>query len=162
MFFPVVDCEPSTFIAMLAEATRSDAGATYTVAGPLPSPLEAERFARNHLIEDYLVQALGDDPQTLSPSALENFRNLLALLPGFLPATDPYVSKQGSIVLDWDFEPQNQLSIMLKGNGQIAFAAYLSGEKVHGSTVFSTTALPASLATVAKQWAERVGVYSRA
>ena len=162
LFFPAIDCDPVPYTALLTESTRSEMAVEYKAARPRPSPLETERLERNGTISEYFMQSLEENELEPDLSALENFHHLVALLPAYLPATDPYVSKQGSVVFDWDFKPENQLSVLLKAQGQISFAAYLSGEKVHGSTVFTPTALPASLAAVAKQWADRVGIYPRA
>lgn len=44
---------------------------------------------------------------------------------------DAYTTEQGSTCIDWDDDPQNQLSVIVN-DGRVTFAAYHHGEKVHG------------------------------
>lgn len=45
---------------------------------------------------------------------------------------DAYVSEQGSVTVDWDDDPQRQLSIMVKRDGSVSFAAYANGQRFSG------------------------------
>lgn len=159
MTFAMADmCEPTPYTANLLEATRSRLPTMFIAARPVASPVESMRLERNRTMHAFLNESLEQSAIQPSESSKENFSALLSLLPSQFPVTDPYVSQCGSIVLDWDFDPQYQLSIMLKDRDQIAFAAYLSGERVHGSTAFAASVLPDALGLIARKWARRVGV----
>lgn len=149
-------CEQVPYSATLAETTRTFKTAAFQARPPIASPAEAIKIDRNARILDSLreaIQQARDEQGSLpSISALDNFDALLRLLPTELPATEAYISANGSICFDWDADPSSQLSILLKDKNQIAFAAYFSGEKVHGSTRFSSNQLPESMATVTKRW----------
>ncbi len=148
--------EQVPYSATLAESTRTANVAAFRARPPVASPAEAMKMDRNARMFESLMeaaqQALDDDDALPSLSALENFKALLRLLPAELPATEAYISPSGSICFDWDSDPSCQLSILLKDKNQIAFAAYFSGEKVHGSTRFSSHELPEIMASVAKRW----------
>lgn len=152
-------CEHVPYSASLSESTQTARVAAFRARPPVASPAEAMKLGRDSRIRSFLVKAIdeaqagGTEPKL---SALENFDAFLRLLPADLPVTDPYVSESGSICFDWDFDPQCQLSVLLKDKNQIAFAAYFSGEKVHGSTRFSSHELPEILATMAKRWSRTV------
>lgn len=49
--------------------------------------------------------------------------------------SDWYISESGSYVVDWDEDPNRQLSIMLKPDGTVAFAIYANGERIHGNAM---------------------------
>lgn len=152
-------CEQVPYSASLAESTQVARVAAFRARPPVASPVEVMKIDRDARIRGFLVEAIsearasGTEPKL---SALENFEALLRLLPADLPVTDPYISQSGSICLDWDFDSRSQLSVLLKDKNQIAFAAYFSGERVHGSTRFSSHELPEVLATVAKRWSRSV------
>lgn len=44
----------------------------------------------------------------------------------------------GSYVVDWDADPQRQLSIMLKPDGKVAYAVYVEGKRFHGPDAMNT------------------------
>ncbi|ATE73827.1 hypothetical protein CNO08_22165 [Lysobacter capsici] len=101
---------------------------------------------------DAVVEALVNEEFEPSLSALDNLSAFLRLLPAELPSTEVYITPNGSICFDWDEDPNHQLSLLLKDKNQIAFAAYFSGEKVHGSTRFASHQLPEIMATVTNRW----------
>jgi hypothetical protein len=148
--------EQVPYSATLAEATRTANAAAFRAVPPVASPAESMNIERNVRLRDSLreavQQASKEDDALPSLSASENFEALLRLLPAELPATEAYISPSGSICFDWDSDPSCQLSILLKDKNQVAFAAYFSGEKVHGSTRFSSHELPEIMATVVKRW----------
>lgn len=145
-------CEQVPYSATLAESTRTERTAAFRARPPFASPTEAMKMERNARMHEAVQDAIEEDEASPSLSALENFEALLRLLPAEFPATGAYISPSGSICLDWDSNPSCQFSILLKDKNQIAFAAYFSGEKVHGSTRFSSHGLPESMAAVAKRW----------
>jgi hypothetical protein len=139
-------------------STRAVRAADYRAKPPVLSPAGVIHYEREKRMRALLSENILEDGISPNVCALENFKILLRLLPHDFPVTDPYVSDCGSIALDWDFDPRFQLSIMLKENNQIAFAAYFSGEKVHGSSRFLGHKLPETLANVANQWARLAGI----
>lgn len=145
-------CEPVPYSVSLKEHTRSAQSSTFRARQSVASPVEAMRVARNAEMGLLLLQGMLESGPEPKSSALENFERLLQLLPAELPLTDPYVSESGSICFDWDFDSRFQLSLLLKDKNQIAYAAYFSGEKVHGSSHFSGRELPEGLAYAAKRW----------
>lgn len=145
-------CEQLPYTATLAQSTRIERTTAFRAGPPVASPAEALKMGRDAQLIDALIEALGEDEYAPSLSALGNFQALLRLLPAEMPATEAYITPSGSICLDWDEDPRYQLSILLKDKNQIAFAAYFLGEKVHGSTRFTSHQLPSIMASVAKRW----------
>lgn len=159
MTYAIDNAEQVPYSATLAEATAETGGIKFCARPPLASPAQALVEARREAFRLHLAEAVDEayeDGIEPSLSALENFDGLLRLLPVYLPLTEPYISASGSICLDWDFNPACQLSILLKDRNQVAYAAYFSGEKVHGSARFSHKELPEILAAVAKRWEAEV------
>jgi len=113
------------------------------------------RDARAVAMLEALGWALTDDETPPSEDALRNFEVALRLLPDDLPATEPHISSFGSICLDWDKDPDNQLGIMIQAGNKIAYAAYFSGEKVNGSLDFEGSRLPEELSRHIASWIER-------
>jgi hypothetical protein len=147
--------EQIPYSAQFARSTWVANPTDFRARAPVTSPSQAVKIERNLRMSEYLNQAITESAdEGLSPaaSAVENFDALLRLLPSDLPLTDPYVSDAGSVCLDWDANPTCQLSVMLKANHQIAFAAYFRGEKVHGSARFSDQQLPESFLGIAERW----------
>jgi hypothetical protein len=68
--------------------------------------------------------------------SLDQVKRIFALLPPGLPDVDAYTSHAGSICLDWDANPKNVLSLIIKPYGFIGYACYFDGEKSHGSVFF--------------------------
>lgn len=94
------------------------------------------------------VVASGD---AVHPSVTLDFlKRVFALLPPGLPEVGAYVSHAGSVCLDWDDDPCNTLSLIIKGDGDVGYAAYFDGEQVHGSVKFA-----GSLGTVIDRVVER-------
>lgn len=149
--------EQVPYSASLTESTYVARKAAYRAKPPVTSPAGAMHEIRSNRMRELLQENIVSLRVSPSPSVRANFENLLRLLPGDMPLTDPYVSEMGGIDLDWDSDPKCQISIMLKDQGQIAFAAYFSGEKVHGSTRFTGHELPEILAVVAKRWSREYG-----
>lgn len=152
--------EQVPYSASLVESTSVAREAAFRARPPTRSPAGAIHEVRTSRMRELLQENIAEMRISPSPSVRANFEHLLRLLPSEMPLTDPYVSEAGGIDLDWDFDPQCQISIMLKEKGQIAFAAYFSGEKVHGSTRFSSQELPEILAVVAKRWSRELGARS--
>lgn len=154
---PAMDaCEQVPYSSTLISHTWAARPASYNARPPVASPLQDVKRERDKQMTALLLREMQSTPRTnsvVTPSALSNFERLLQLLPQDLPLTDPYVTEAGSICLDWDDDPNCQLSVLLKDRGQVAFSAYFSGEKVNGSTRFSSLQLPESLLAVAKRWA---------
>lgn len=149
-------CEHIPYSASLTESTRAGRAAAFRAGPPVVSPAEAMRIERDERMINSaraaMHESIVDHGVEASLSAVTNLGLFLRLLPAEMPATDAYISANGSICFDWDGDPSCQLSILLKDKNQIAFAAYFSGEKVHGSTRFSSHELPEIMATVAKRW----------
>lgn len=83
-------------------------------------------------------QQLADSDVELDPSiSLETLKRVFACLPPGLPETEAYVSHAGSVCLDWDDNPTNTLSLIIKAGGQVAYASYFDGERSFGSFDFS-------------------------
>lgn len=152
MSYAAALCEPVPYSASLAESTQTTRSSSFRAEPPVASPTEVMKLDRNTRMMEFLLEELSKTTVEPKLSALENMFELLTLLPADLPATDPYISETGSICLDWDFYPDCQLSILLKDKNQIAYAAYFLGEKVHGSSRFSSSGLPEGLANAAKRW----------
>lgn len=140
------------YSASLVESTQSTRKSAFRAVPPVASPVESMKLDRNALMNTVFLEATSNSYVPPKLSAVGNFQPLLALLPAEMPPTDPYVSQTGSICFDWDFNPRCQLSIILKDKDQIAYAAYFSGERVHGSSRFSSLGLPEGLAAIAKRW----------
>ncbi|WP_303748375.1 hypothetical protein [Stenotrophomonas pigmentata] len=68
--------------------------------------------------------------------SLEDVKRIFALLPPGLPEVDAYTSHLGSICLDWDNNPENVFSLIIKPNGHVGYACYFNGERTHGSIFF--------------------------
>lgn len=149
-------CEQLPYSSTLISSTWAAKPASYNARPPVASPSQDVKRERDNQMTSLLVQAIqmaAERGDVASRTALANFESLLQLLPQDLPITDPYITESGSICLDWDENPDCQLSVLLKDRGQVAFSAYFSGEKVNGSTRFSGLQLPDSLLAVAKRWA---------
>lgn len=152
-------CEHVPYSAPLAATTWTAKRSAYIARPPEASPVENVKIERDARMRTLLVQSIVEASErgvAPKPAAIENFDALLQLLPAELPITDPYVTDAGSISLDWDDEPSAQFALLLKDGGQIAFAAYFSGEKVNGSTRFSGLQLPESLLDAAHRWSREV------
>jgi hypothetical protein len=144
-----------------APATPPSAAAyELSALAPFPSPAELLRESRRQTMEELLNAAIEDEVDGANSSAVRNFVPLLRLLPREFGATEPRIAHDGAICLDWDKDPENLFSIILLDFDRIAFAAYLSGEKVHGTADFLPEALPVSLSQAAKRWIERVSARS--
>lgn len=151
-------CETLFFSAGMRE-THSSTDPYFSAFPPIASPAQTLKLSRDLKIKAYLADAVNEAKgQGLVPaiSAVGNVDRLLQLLPSEFPVTDPYISESGSICFDWDEDPENQFSILLKEGNKISYAAYFSGEKVNGAADFSRIDLPKSLLESAKRWAERI------
>lgn len=51
----------------------------------------------------------------------------IALLSEHVPLSDCYISDFGTLCCDWDDDPKYQLSLLVSGKGEIAFARYVNG-----------------------------------
>lgn len=145
------------FAAEIRETPNLGLRAAYIAVQAAPTPLQLTVAERNEEIALGFWPALLDAEKEgvqVTARTVENFQRLLALLPASLPYTAPYVSEAGSLCLDWDGNPQNQLSIMIQRNGRIAFAAYFAGERVNGSANFLPDGLPQGLVDSAARWAK--------
>lgn len=89
---------------------------------------------------------------TITPPLVARF---LSALPSDLPKVEPYVSAQGSVCFDWDEEPSNALSLLIQSDSRVAFAAYFSGERMHGTVNFDAAVLPRDLLSIINRWAVR-------
>lgn len=155
ILFAADACELPTYSLMAAVRTQSVTRAPLTAKPPTATPGETIRRDRAQRMTKFLGMAQAEaasEGLAPNPWAIENFARVLDLLPADLPAVEPYISEVGSVCLDWDENPQCQLSVLLKERGQIAFAAYIAGESVYGSTQFSASRLPESLLETAKRW----------
>lgn len=153
-------CETLDYSAGFFGGTPSVVNPGYSALPPFASPSQSIRLNRDLQMKRYLTLAIEratDNELTVSQEAYENFSRFLQLLPEGMPVTDPYVTESGSICLDWDDNPQWQLSILLKNQNRVSFAAYFSGEKVNGSADFSRSELPAQLLATASRWISRDG-----
>ena len=91
-------------------------------AGGQITPSEHAVLAATHDVSDYRPLIYGDT----RPAST-------AVVP-FLTTedNDAYISHHGSICVDWDDDPKRQLSIMVRPDGRVLFAAYVNSEKFHG------------------------------
>lgn len=98
------------------------------------------------------VVASGDQ---IHPSInLDLLKRVFALLPPGLPEVEAYVSHAGSVCLDWDDNPDNTLSLIIKGDGHVGYAAYFDGEQIHDSIYFAGS-LGNSIDRVVERWVVR-------
>ncbi len=135
-------------------------GFSFSASAPARSPREEFVAERNsQLLEKlaFAVREASEEGFEVSPRALDNFEELLSLLPVGAPLGEIYVDDDGMISMDWDRNPENQFSIMLLADSRIAFAAYFAGERVNGSYSFSSERLPARLVQAARRWINALG-----
>lgn len=126
------------------------------LSSPSPAPgydLSRKRAARGLDLLMDLSESQPDMPlnSSITPPVIAKF---LSALPANLPTVEPYVSAQGSVCFDWDDEPSNALSLLLQSDTRLAYAAYFSGERIHG-TVNLQTAFPGELLSLINRWAVR-------
>jgi hypothetical protein len=84
----------------------------------------------------------------------EDLVDLFVKLPPGLFEVDAYVSHAGSICFDWDESPGNTLSLILKPNKIVGYAAYFDGEKVCASEDFGLR-LSSNFDRVIERWVLR-------
>lgn len=118
------------------------------------TPAQRLLKGRNDSLLEAAVSALEEamsEERVYSIEAFSDLAMLLQALPQHLPETEAHISASGSLCFDWDEDPENQLSIILQGNGRIAFAAYFAGDRVHGTARFRSQ-LPEELEAAANKW----------
>lgn len=79
------------------------------------------------------------------------------ILPACLPFPEISVTPSGSISFDWDAGPASQLSIIASAGGGISFAAYFSGDRIHGAMRFDHRQLPQEILAASERWAAHGG-----
>lgn len=84
---------------------------------------------------------------------------LVTLLAPTMPVTDAYISPVGSLVFDWDEDNENMISIILLAGNRVGWAAYFSGDRVHGSANFGGK-LPEELAGAISKWRRRTSDFA--
>lgn len=75
------------------------------------------------------------------------------ILPGCLPTPEISVTPSGSISFDWEVGSAAQLSIMASAGGGVSFAAYFSGDRIHGAMRFDRRRLPQEILAASERWA---------
>lgn len=75
------------------------------------------------------------------------------MLPDCLPSPEISVTPSGSISFDWEAGSATQLSIIASAGGGISFAAYFSGDRIHGAMRFDHRQLPQEILAASERWA---------
>lgn len=88
----------------------------------------------------------------VSAETVENALRFQTLLPADMPPAEAYISQFGSICFDWDENKENILSVMIQKDRRIGFAAYFSGDRVHGTMAFVNGAIPDQMALAVTRW----------
>lgn len=149
-------CEVAEFSVVGVRETPMSQSTRFSAKPSFVTPGQQQLMERNLTMRQSVIEAVAEAEARdahVALSALANAQRFLQLLPSNMPATDAYVSRNGSICFDWDDDSRCQISILLQDSERIAFAGYFSGDRVNGAANFSVNELPEELLAAANKWA---------
>ena len=84
--------------------------------------------------------------------AIEGAIILLQNLPSDFPLPDPSFSTDGELLLEWWKAKDISLAASLNSKKRLSYAAYIRGNRSHGSFDISSGELPEEFSVAAKRW----------
>lgn len=123
----------------------------------VPSSSQIAENSRRHNFFLEVVDLLQAENVRINSSFAITIRWAITALAkaGLEPRSEAHILHNGSICFDWMDDPQNQLSVAIQRGNSIAYAAYFSGEKIHGVCPLTTFALSRPFDEVVKKWQRR-------
>lgn len=122
----------------------------------------AEQFARDDIqnylfaISDAATDAVSLRQPTLHYDVIKRCKRFIDTLVSLrLPVPEASVTASRNLSFDWDDDPQNQLTIILQSDGRISYAAYFSGDRVHGIANSKGGRFPEELLAAIQKWRNR-------
>ena len=83
-----------------------------------------------------LHKASGEEGTFTSPEAVGRALEILALLPQTVPLPQVVVESDNEIGLDWDEGPRRVVSLTVRDNPMVGFAAFFGAEPLYGRMPF--------------------------
>lgn len=93
---------------------------------------ERDRVAFNQQTQKQALKSLSENAQALGLDYVP--RDVQDAEP---VADDWYTTESGSLAVDWSHDLSRQLSLILKKDGTVAYAAFIDGKKLHGANAMT-------------------------